>query len=152
MEAMCNVEKPRIHVRHLCVSQKPLRIDRLRRLHNSMEFSLQLHCASRPHRPMSKQTGGEPKRVSGKSEFGEQVQDNVVVVARVESNLACAAGCSYPTQNILGCIAIEGSNLDPDHAFDLCERPPKLKRKRPAADSRLKVKANDGNDLSNRAH
>src|ERR1700685_2790528 len=119
MEARCNVEERRIHVCHLCVSQEPFRIDRLRRFHNSMEFSLQLYSASRPHRPMPKQTAGEPKRLSSKLEPGEQVQDNVVVIARVESNLACAAGCSYSTQNILGCIEIERSNLDLDHALDL---------------------------------
>jgi hypothetical protein len=113
VEMMCNVKERCIHVRHLCISQEPLRIDRLRRLHNPMEFSLQLHSASRPHCPMSKQTAGEPKRLSAELEPGDQVQDNMIVIARIESNLACAAGCSDSPQNILGGIAIEGSNLDP---------------------------------------
>src|SRR5580692_7841901 len=117
-----------------------------------MKFSLQLHCAGRPHRPMSKQAAGEPKRLFAKLEPGEQVQDNVVVIARVESNLTCAAGCGYTPQNILGRIAIEGSNLNADHALDLGERAPKLKRKRLAANSRLKVKANDRNGFAHRAH
>ena len=117
-----------------------------------MEFPLQLHCAGRPHGPMSEQTAGEPKRLSLKLELGEEVKNDVVVIARVKCNLACTAGCRYTAQNILGCVAVERRDLDPDHALDLGKRSPKLKRKRLATNGGLKIKANDRNDLSNRAN
>ena len=53
VEMMGNVEQRRIHVGHLCISQKPHGINRRPRLYNSMEFPLQLHCAGRPHSPVS---------------------------------------------------------------------------------------------------
>ena len=89
---------------------------------------------------MSKQTAGEPKRLSAELEAGEQVQDNVIVIAGIEGDLACAAGCSDSAQNVLGKWASrsKGAIFDPDYTLDLGERAPKSKRKRLAADNRLK--------------
>ena len=76
------------------------------------------------------------------AERRHQVGDDVVVVARVERDVV-AAGVDDRADDVERLVAVEGRDLDRDHALDLGEAPPEGVRERPAADGRLQVEADD---------
>src|SRR5205814_2425761 len=80
----------------------------------------------------------------------EEVQHNVVIVARVERDVA-PARLSHSPYHVDGLVTIERGYFNRDHIFNLCKTAPERKRQWPASDRRLKIKADERNDLSHSA-
>src|SRR5438093_13311401 len=77
--------------------------------------------------------------------FGEEIDHNIVVVARIERYFACSARFGYGSEHIQGLVAIERSDFDRDDIWNLDEAPPELIRKQPATGRRLQIKTEDWN-------
>jgi hypothetical protein len=81
---------------------------------------------------------------------GEEIGDDVVIVAGVEGNII-AAGFGDGADYVDGLIAIEGSNFYRENIFDLGESPPEFIGQEASADGRLQVKADDRGDIGDLA-
>jgi hypothetical protein len=83
--------------------------------------------------------------------FGEQVEQNVIVVASVERDVTGASGFGNGAHYVECLVAVERGNLDGDYVRDLDEAPPEFERQQPATDGRLEVKTDQRNLLCDRS-
>jgi len=83
--------------------------------------------------------------LDGKNVRREEVEDDVVVIAGIERNIA--AGFGHGADDIQSLITIERSDFDGDDIFDFGEFAPEIVREDATADSRLKIKTDDGKNL-----
>jgi hypothetical protein len=84
------------------------------------------------------------------AEGGDEVGDDVVVVAGVEGDVV-AAGLGDGADDVEGLVAVEGGHLDGDDVLDLGEAAPEGVGEGAAADGGLEVEADDGQDVGDGA-
>src|SRR5215469_1020913 len=100
-----------------------------------------------PYRPMAEQTA--PKiRAGGDAlvaqvEWKGEVEQNVVVIARVERDPIERASCMDAPQYVQRAVTIERCDFDCDHIVNLCKAPPEIRCQDHAADRGLQVKADE---------
>jgi hypothetical protein len=83
-------------------------------------------------------------------EWGQEIHDDVVVISSVESDVI--APCFNDGSNhVQRLVPIKGGDLDGGNILNLSELPPERVRQRPAASSRLQVKADHGKNSGNGA-
>src|SRR4051812_17935275 len=80
---------------------------------------------------------------------GHEVEDDVVVVARIKSDVV-AAGFNHGPHDINGLISIERRHLDGHDIFNFGKLPPKRKWQNASADGWLQIEPDDRNNFSNR--
>ena len=90
---------------------------------------------------MAEQAAAETDGAGGEAEFGEQIGDDVVVVAGVERDLGGASALGNGAGNVDGLVAVERRDLDRAHGGDFAEGAPEFVREQPAADRGLKVES-----------
>ena len=77
----------------------------------------------------------------------EQIQNDMVVVAGIESNVA-PASLGHCAHHVDGVVTVERRDFDRDNIFQFNEAPPKGEREHPATDRGLEIKADQRNDFS----
>src|SRR5262245_36158329 len=104
-----------------------------------MTFLEKLHRFASPDGPVAEETADDAAlygfAVGVKGKRSEQIQNNVVVVAGVEGDVATGFGDG--ADDVEGLIAIEGSNFYGDDVFDLCELAPEFVGENAATDGGL---------------
>src|SRR5882724_6277571 len=97
--------------------------------------------ALRPHRPMSQEASYDAHFRTAKIILGEQVEQNVVIVAGIECDLTGASRVGDGSYDVDSLVTIEGCNLDGNNIFNFRELAPKFIRQNAAANGGLQVKA-----------
>ena len=114
-----------------------------------MTFVEKFNGFASPDGPMAEEAANDAAldlfAVDGKNVRSEQVHYDVVVVAGVERNVA--AGFGDGAHDVKSLVTIEGSDFDGGDIFDFGECAPELVRENATADGRLKIEADDGNNL-----
>src|SRR5437867_11197663 len=126
VEVMSHVEQRRVGFGDLRRERQPFRRNRLpapAQLANAIEL---FHSLASPGSPMAQQPTNDPYRGARHVVFGQQIDQNVVVVAGIESNLTSAAGFGHASQDIQSAVAMERSNLDRNHLVERRQAPPEL--------------------------
>ena len=148
-ELIGSVEERRVGVGDLDASFEELRRNVRLGANDSMAFIEKLYGATRPYGPMAEKAADDAAldglSIHLKGEWRNKIEDDVVVVAGVESDVASRVGDA--AEHVERLIAVERSDFDSDDIFDFRETAPEGVRKNAAADSGLQVEANDGNDL-----
>ena len=126
----------------------------LARQHDASAFGVKLGRILCPHRPVAEQASDDSTfddpAVDVEAKWRNQIDDYVVVVASVEGDVLAASFGDGP-DDFKGLVPVEGGYLDGGHIFDFSEASPKRKRQHAPAGGRLKVKADQRDDLGNRA-
>src|SRR5439155_254688 len=60
--------------------------------------------------------------------FGQQIDNDIVVIARVQGNVCRAARLGHRPEHVECLVAVEGRDLDGDHVRDFHEAPPERLR------------------------
>src|SRR4051794_14178983 len=94
---------------------------------------------------MPEQSADNAGPLSAKFKFGQQVRNDVVVVARVECDFIASSALDHSPNNINRLIAIKGSDLNSDHVRYFGEFPPELVWQHTTAHRSLKIEANNRN-------
>lgn len=102
--------------------------------------------AARPDGPLAEEAAGHAEADAVELEGGEEVVEDVVVVTGVEGDVVGAAAGGEGADDIKGVIAVEGGDLDGDDVGDGNETAPEVVAEDAAADGRLEVEAEDGED------
>src|SRR5687767_7660125 len=111
-------------------------------------LTMQFHGVPGPEGPMPQQPTHHPDAAGP---GGEQVEQDIVVVAGIERDLPGAPGIRHRPHHVQGLIPIERGNLDRDDARQLDETPPEPIGEDSAAHRRLEIKAHQRDDLAHRA-
>src|SRR5262249_46068202 len=116
---------------------------------NCTALFLKFNGRARPDGPMAEKTADDAARylLSVHQEYkgGEQIHDDVVVLARIKGCIATGFGDG--ANDVERVIAIEGSDFDRYDIFDFCKFAPETVGEDAAANGRLQVETNNGNDL-----
>lgn len=102
-----------------------------------------------PHRPLAEQTADNAPldhvAVPFKTKSGEEVDDDVVVVSRVERDIV-PAGLDDRTNDVQRLVAIKRSDFDRNNVFNFHKASPEIIRKKPAAREWLQIESNHRNE------
>lgn len=115
-----------------------------------MTLAEEFDGAASPNGPMAEEAANDaaldsfPIRLKG--EGREEIEDDVVVVAGVKSDVF-AAGFGNGADDIECLVPIERRDFDGDDVFDFSELTPEIERENAAADGGLQVEADDGDNL-----
>src|SRR5690242_4101700 len=99
-------------------------------------------CLS-PHRPMAEQSANDTKPFATQIKFGEEIDEDVVVIACIECDLLCATGLHNRTNHIKCLVSVERRDLDGHNVIDLRELPPEFEGQNTSAYRWLQIKTND---------
>ena len=102
-----------------------------------------LDCGCGPDGPVAEQAADNADVLATEIEPGQQVKEDVVVIAGVESNFLGAPGLREGPDHVECVVTIERSDLDGGYVFDLEELAPEFVRKDAASDRGLKIEAYD---------
>ena len=111
----------------------------------------ELDGASGADGPLAEEAADDADGDAGEGEGGEEVGDDVVVVAGVEGDAGGAAGFGDGADDVEGLVAVEGGDLDGDEGLDFGGAAPEGVGQDAAADGGLEVEADDGEDLADGA-
>ncbi len=113
-----------------------------------------VHRRLYPGAPMTQQAALEAEHhrliVPAHRERRHQVQEDMIVVARVERDAALGLRRDHAAHDIQGAITVERRHLDGDNVIDSGKAAPEFRRQQNAADRRLQIKADKGNAIGNR--
>ncbi len=111
-----------------------------------------LDGASGPRRPMAQQAADDPLldrcSVDDEPEGGQEVRQDVVVIARVEGDVVAARGLHHRADDVLRLVPVERRHLDGLDALDVRHLPPKVVPEEATADARLQIEPEDRDDLA----
>src|SRR5437016_3372926 len=136
METVCRIEESGVGVSDFGCQRQ-----RMPRSRIPFDLLQQLYRAACPDGPVSQQAAYDAQRGFSETEGSQQIHQDVVVIARVERDLACAAGFRYRSYYVQRLIAIERGHLDRDYVFDFGEGAPEFVGKYAAAYRRLQIEA-----------
>jgi len=97
-----------------------------------------------PDAPLAEEAAVDVARASGEGERGEEVGEDVVVVAGVEGNVV-AAGSEDGADDVECAVAVEGGDFDGDKLRDVGERAPERVTENAAADGGLQIETDEWN-------
>ena len=141
------------------IEQRGVRFGNLRRLQEerrgnistgsgTLTFFQQFHRLLRPTGPMSEQATGKVQlhqsACGGELKLREQIEHDVVVVARVERDVARATGLGDRAHHVEGLIAVERGDLDAGNIRHLGKPSPEVGRKQAPARRRLEIESEHG--------
>ena len=138
------------HIEDRRIGVSELRIERQHLLRHGQVVAMvmfdlveDLNRALRPDGPLSKQPAHHPELDISKLINGEQVVDDVVVIACVDRDLAGSSTLGHRTHHVDRLVAMEGRYLDRDYIVDLGEASPEAVGKHSASDGWLQVEADN---------
>src|SRR5207249_697952 len=107
-----------------------------------------------PDGPMSKQAAHKLE-VDGallrpQTEVREQVDDDAIVVARIEGHLGVPPAFGQGAQDVKSLVTVKRRHLDSHDILHFKELPPEFEFQDAAADCRLQVESEHGNNFSDR--
>ena len=144
-ESVGGVKEGRIGIGNLLGKRQVIGSDGSARLF--CQLQMRNRCFG-PDGPVSQQTADDASAVAAEIKFCQQIDQDVVVVAGIQSNLIFATGIEHSTDHIDGLIAIERRHFDGNDIFNLDELAPEAIGKNLAAGERLQIKADDGQNGS----
>jgi hypothetical protein len=97
-----------------------------------------------PHTPLAEEAAVDVTGAASKGEGCEEVGEDVVVVAGVESDVV-AAGFKDGADDVEGAVAVEGCDFDGDEAGDVGEGTPEAVGKYASTDGGLQVESDERN-------
>jgi len=97
-----------------------------------------------PDAPLAEEAAVDVARASGEGERGEEVGEDVVVVAGVEGNVV-AAGSEDGADDVECAVAVERGNFDGDKFRDVGERAPERITENAAANGGLQIESDEWN-------
>src|SRR5215468_3971184 len=103
------------------------------------------HGGVGPHRPMAQQAAGKTNWTGAKIKLDQKVEQDVVIIAGIQSNLVGAARVGDGAHDINRVIAVEWCNLHRNHILDLGKLPPEFVGKESASDCGLQIETNHRN-------
>src|SRR5690348_12473671 len=115
--------------------------------HELTDLGVQPYGLRRADRPLSQQATDDVYDVVAEPERGQQIDDDVVVVAGVQRDVAGPSRLDDGADHVDRRVPVERRDLDRDDAVDLGERPPEVEAEAPVADRGLDVEAANGHDL-----
>ena len=110
----------------------------------SQTFGMELDCLLGPDGPMAEQAAHnvalDGLAVGAKAMWREQIEHDVVIVARVERDVMDPPRFGHRSHNLQRLIAIERRYFDRDNVRNFNETPPEFQRQQPPARRRLQIK------------
>ncbi|MNJ55790.1 hypothetical protein D3C77_513080 [compost metagenome] len=82
----------------------------------------------------------------------QQISNNIIVISRIQSDFLTTARFTNRSDDIQRLITVERSHLDRFYPGNFSKLAPKLIAQPLPAHSRLQIKSENGNHLSNRLH
>lgn len=114
---------------------------------------MKFNCLARPHCPLAEEPSCKSPfhsaTVDVESMRREKIEDDVIIVARVECDVI-AAGFGNGADHIKCAVSIKGGDLDRDHRREFREAPPKRIRQHASAGRGLEIETEDGQHISDR--
>src|ERR1700722_8086114 len=102
-----------------------------------------------PYRPVAQQAAGKPNSLVAELIGGKQIDQNIIVIAGIQSDLLSAATFGIGAYYFESLVAIEWRHFDGHHVFDFTEFAPEGVGKNTAANAGLQVKSDDRNYRGN---
>ena len=113
-KAICNIEHCAIRLRQMLRNSQKVRVNNTVYL-ASFATVKNFHCSVSPNRPLTQQTAYKMLFLPAMGKGGQQIHNDVIVIASIQRHLVSAMGLHNALHQILSAVSIKTSALDCNH-------------------------------------